>query len=138
MHIIYIATPVAAWFLAGSLKFLVNTIRGGHLAWNQIGYGGLPSTHSTIVSATAVLVGIKEGLSAPSFCIALTLALIIILDALSLRRQIGEHARALNELTGQQLGRVVLRERIGHRPAEVITGILLGSACALLLNAALG
>jgi acid phosphatase family membrane protein YuiD len=137
MKIAYVIAPFVAWVAAGSLKFLINTLRAGRLAWKQIGYGGLPSTHTSVVSATAFLVGLKDGWDTPAFGVALTLAFIVVLDAVSLRRRLGEHAAALNRLHEGEKGWRPLRERLGHRPVEVAAGVATGLGCAALLHWAL-
>ena len=54
------------------------------------------------------------------------------LDAASLRRQVGRHAQALNELRPEEKAR--LRERMGHTPFEIAGGIAVGCAVAWLLR----
>jgi acid phosphatase family membrane protein YuiD len=131
----YVIAPLVGWIVAGSLKFAINSLRSRTPAWGQIGYGGMPSTHATIVSTTAVLIGLKEGWNTAPFAIAGTVALIVMLDAVGLRGHIGSHARALNGLmTGDAPGHP-LRERIGHRWSEVAAGAFVGTICALLLAA---
>lgn len=94
------------------------------LAFDLIGYGGMPSNHSAIVSSMASLIAFKEGIDAPAFGVALTLAFIVILDASSLRKQIGKQAQSINQLENYQGEK--LRERIGHSKLEIICGIFLG------------
>ena len=130
----YVITPFAAWFVAGVLKFLVNSIRAKQLAFGLIGYGGLPSNHSAIVSSTAAIIALKEGISHPAFGVALALAFIVMLDANSLRRQIGKHASVINRLVSGS-SHELLRERIGHTRIEIGAGILVGVGVAVALNA---
>lgn len=131
-HALYLITPFAAWLVAGCLKFAINSVRAGRPAFGLIGYGGLPSNHSAIVSSTAALIALREGVGHPAFGVALTLAFIVMLDAASLRRQIGRHAKALNALRGEN--ERPLRERMGHTPAEIAAGIATGCAVAWALN----
>lgn len=131
----YVVCPFFAWLCAGSLKFAVNTLRSRSLAWQQIGYGGFPSTHTSIVTATAALVALREGWNTPAFAVAVTLAFIVVLDASSLRRQVGNHATALNRLLRDgNSAQGALRERMGHTKVEVAGGITTGFVCALLLH----
>jgi acid phosphatase family membrane protein YuiD len=122
------------WVVAGSVKFAINSLRARGLAWRQIGYGGMPSTHSTIVSTTAVLVGLREGWNSAAFSVAAALSLIVMLDAMSLRAKIGEHARLLNQLRAGEPATRPLREKLGHHWSEVVVGALLGAGCAVALN----
>ena len=133
----YILTPFLAWFVAGTMKFLINSIKARQLAFSLIGYGGLPSNHSAIVSSTAMLIALKEGINQPSFAIAITLAFIVILDASSLRRQVGKHAIAINKLAQSSPDHQILRERMGHTRFEIVIGVLVGIAVAVATNAVL-
>jgi acid phosphatase family membrane protein YuiD len=135
---VYMVTPVAAWLVAGTLKFVINSLRARRLAFGLIGYGGLPSNHSAIVASMACLIALREGVSHPAFGVALTLASIVILDAVSLRRQIGRHAQALNRLQAQDPHAAPLRERMGHTRLEIAAGIVTGMVVAWLVNKALG
>lgn len=133
---IYLITPFAAWLVAGCLKFAINSLRAGRPAFGLIGYGGLPSNHSAIVSSTAALIALREGMAHPAFGVAVTLAFIVMLDANSLRRQIGRHAEAINKL--RDAGEKPLRERMGHTRVEIAAGILTGCVVAWALNALMG
>ncbi|MBV5317438.1 MAG: divergent PAP2 family protein [Desulfobulbaceae bacterium] len=130
----YAVTPFLAWFAAGILKFSINSIKAKQLAFGQIGYGGLPSNHSAIVSSMATLVGLKEGFGHPAFGVAITVAFIVMLDANSLRREIGKHAVAINQLVAAESARANLRERMGHTPFEIVSGILVGSIVAATVH----
>jgi uncharacterized protein len=135
VDVAYVMAPFTGWLIAGSLKFAINSLRSGRLVWDQIGLGGLPSNHTAVVSSTAVLIGLREGINTALFAISVTLAIIVILDALNLRREVGAHAAALNELLRGDAKRQPLREHVGHRQVEVLMGFLVGLGCALLLHA---
>jgi hypothetical protein len=123
----YFLTPLMAWLVAGCLKFLINCIRAKRLAFDLIGYGGLPSNHSAIVSSIASLIAFRDGINTPEFGVAIALAFIVILDASSLRRQVGKHAAALNQIyQATALEGTILRERMGHSRLEILAGVLVG------------
>lgn len=127
----YVLTPFLAWLLAGMLKFAINSIRAKRLAFDLIGYGGLPSNHSAIVASMATLIALRVGIDTPVFGVAVTLAFIVILDATSLRRQVGKHAVAINRLSSLENNHPdSLRERMGHTRLEVVAGILVGMVAA--------
>lgn len=135
MDLSYLFTPFIAWLVAGCLKFLINSIKAKKLAFSLVGYGGLPSNHSAIVSSMVALIALKEGFQHPALGIAVTLAFVVILDASSLRRQVGKQAEIINKL-GAAIDREqpALRERMGHTPVEILAGIITGIcvACAVI------
>lgn len=129
MDLSYVITPFFAWLVTGCTKFLINTIRERRLAFDLIGYGGMPSNHSSIVSSAAAIIVFNEGFHDPTLVVALALAFIVILDASSLRQQVGKHAKAINFLI-EDSKNAPLRERIGHTRFEIVAGILAGVASA--------
>ena len=130
MDLSYALTPFLAWLVAGVLKFTINSIKAGQLAFGLIGYGGLPSNHSAIVSSAAALIAFKEGLGHPAMAVAVALAFVVMLDANSLRRQVGKHAEAINRLNADRPDTTPLRERMGHTRIEIAAGILVGVGVA--------
>jgi acid phosphatase family membrane protein YuiD len=137
MDLSYALMPFLAWLAAGVSKFVINSIKARKLAFGLIGYGGLPSNHSAIVSSMAALIALKEGFAHPAFGIALTLAFIVMLDANSLRLQVGKHATAINKLAAETPDHQALRERMGHTRLEIVAGIAAGIAVAAAVNALL-
>lgn len=136
---VYLLTPFLAWLFTGILKFLVNSFKARRFAFDLIGYGGFPSNHSAIVSSMVALIALKEGINSAPFGVAVTLAFIVILDASSLRRQVGKHATEINKLNfSSGTNSVVLRERMGHSRMEIfagmVVGLMLGTSTALFLG----
>ena len=130
MNLSYLVTPFIAWLVAGSLKFLINSLKAKRLAFGLIGYGGLPSNHTAIVSSMAALIGFKEGVANPAFGVALTLAFIVMLDASSLRKQVGKQAVTINKIAHLTGVSGSLRERMGHSMVEIFAGLVVGIAIA--------
>lgn len=134
MDFSYLLTPFITWLIAGILKFGINSIRAKEPAFGLIGYGGFPSNHSAIVSSMSALIAFKEGIDHPAFGVAVTLAFIVILDASSLRKQVGKQAAAINQLNAQGKSKLVLRERMGHTFVEIAAGIVVGIAVAYVFS----
>lgn len=130
----YLITPFLAWLVAGCLKFLINSIKAKKLAFGLIGYGGLPSNHSAIVSSMVALIAFKEGVNTSAFGVALTLAFIVLLDANSLRQAVGKHAVAINKLAEHDMRLKKLRERMGHTKIEILAGVIVGSFIAFIIS----
>lgn len=125
---VYVLMPFFAWCVAGFVKYVINYIRFGKEAKALIGYGGFPSTHTTIMSSVVFLTGFREGFATPLFSLGLGALLILVIDAHGLRRKVGEQAKMLNRLQGEN----VLRERMGHSWGEIAGGIVLGVLLAKL------
>jgi len=120
----FILLPFAAWVVSGTLKFLINFLKHGlKNAYKLIGYGGFPSTHTTIISSVVFLNGFSTGFFTPTFSLGLGVMMLFIMDAHNLRRKIGNHAEILNQLQSKK----VLRERVGHTWIEIICGLILGA-----------
>jgi hypothetical protein len=126
-----------SWFLAQAIKALVDRVKGRErepddmvatLVWKT---GGMPSSHSSLVTALATSIGFAYGIDSPIFTLSLFYGILIIRDALGVRRAAGVQAQVLNKLGGQ-LARagavdfVPVKEVIGHTPSEVSVGVLLG------------
>ena len=56
------------------------------------------------------------------------------LDANSLRRQVGKHALVINKLAAGASDHQTLRERMGHTRLEIAAGIAVGIAVAAAVN----
>jgi acid phosphatase family membrane protein YuiD len=106
----------------------------------------MPSSHTAFVSALSTSVGWTHGTDSVHFAIAVSFAMIVIYDATNLRRNAGHQAQLLNELVVQLLhGKILhekftfrkLRELLGHTPAEVFAGAVLGVGTALALHSTL-
>ncbi|MDG6773954.1 divergent PAP2 family protein [Thiomicrorhabdus sp. ZW0627] len=136
MDLGYLLIPFFTWLVTGVTKFAINSIKAKKMAFELIGYGGMPSNHSAIVSSVAALIALREGIDHPAFAVALGVAFVVMLDASSLRRQVGKQAEAINRLNREAGSDApVLRERMGHSKPEILAGILVGCLCALVLNA---
>lgn len=131
-YYIYLITPFCAWLICGITKFIVNCIKENRLAFDLIGYGGMPSNHSAIVSSMASLIAFKEGIDSSVFGAVLTLAFIVIMDANSLRKKMEQHAIELNKLKNHS--EPLLRERIGHSKLEILFGMIIGIIIGFLLQ----
>jgi len=128
-----------AWTLAQLIKVPLNYALRHEWDWTLlIAAGGMPSSHSALVTGVSTAIGLQEGWDSPLFAIAGIVAMIVIYDATGVRRHAGDHARVLNLmidelLTGHPLAEKELKEVLGHTPREVIGGVLLGILMAFLM-----
>jgi uncharacterized protein len=130
-------TGLAGWLLAQLLKIPIGFLRTHHWNWALFfGAGGMPSSHSALVTSTAAAVGLHFGFNNPVFGVATAIAMIVVYDATGIRRQAGMQAQKINILVeellkGHPISEEHLREVLGHTPVEAMGGVLLGLAVAV-------
>lgn len=131
------------WLFAQILKTFIHIIiNKKFVAERLIGDGGMPSSHSATVSALSTATYLHYGAGSYEFAIALILALIVMHDAMGVRRETGIHASILNEMmeTFEKMGHQELspedklKEFVGHTPLQVLMGALLGVTVSLFMN----
>jgi uncharacterized protein len=118
-------------FRAKSLREVFAT-----LLWRT---GGMPSSHAALTVSLSTAIGFKEGFGSSVFIVSLFFGLVVIRDALGVRRSAGLIARSLNQL-GRELSErqgiafTSIKEVNGHKPTEVFVGSLLGFFIALAFS----
>ncbi len=128
------------WLIAQALKFLFHYINSRRIDFYIfVSTGGMPSSHSAMVSALATSIGLTAGWNSPIFALALGFALIVMFDAQSFRRAAGQQARLLNQIVEQlfkehHLSEGKLVELLGHTRYEVFFGMLLGILIAFFVH----
>lgn len=132
-------SALLSWFFAQAVKIPIHFVQFGK--WNFalfLSSGGMPSSHSAMVSATAYTIGLFYGFKTPLFAIAAVIALIVIHDATGVRREAGKQAVAINAILedlahGKFSPQERLREMLGHTPLEAFSGMFLGLAVAQMV-----
>lgn len=127
-----------AWMTAQFTKMLCGLPKTRRIDFSYIvSTGGMPSAHSSMVSALATAVGLRQGFGSPVFVTALAFALITMFDASTVRRAAGLQARLLNQMVDEIFrehrlsGKLV--ELLGHTRLEVFMGMLMGILTALIV-----
>jgi uncharacterized protein len=139
LHNQVMMTAMLAWGLAQSLKVPIDFLQSHKWNWALFfAAGGMPSSHSALVTSTAIAVGLYYGFDNPLFAVATTVAMIVVYDATGIRRQAGMQAQKINILVeellkGHPISEEHLREVLGHTPLEALGGVLLGLVVALAL-----
>ncbi|GIN19843.1 divergent PAP2 family protein [Siminovitchia fordii] len=142
---------LTAIFFAQFVKVPLHFIVTKKWDWSLLtSTGGMPSSHSAAVAALSTGVALQEGLGSTLFAVSAVFAIIVMFDATGVRRQAGEHAIVLNQLSSDfqrfieeakdwpekpaQEKRDELKELLGHKPVEVFIGGLTGVGLALILH----
>ena len=123
---------LVAWLLAQVIKIPLDYLRTHRWNWALLlTTGGMPSSHSSLMTATTLAIGLYDGFDSPVFALGVAITMIVTYDAAGVRQQAGIHAQRINVifdelLHGHPINQRDLREVIGHTPLEVAGGILLG------------
>ena len=123
---------LAAWLLAQIIKLPLDYFRTRRWNWAlMLTTGGMPSSHSSLMTGTVFAIGLYNGFDSPMFALGVAITMIVTYDAAGVRRQAGIHAQRINVLFdellhGHPISDKDLREVLGHTPLEVVGGILLG------------
>ena len=131
---------VLAWALAQTLKVLIYVAHEQRINLRYLASsGGMPSSHSALVTALATGVALTEGARTPLFAVAALFAAVVMYDAAGVRQSVSIQARILNRMLDeifveQRFNEKRLRELIGHTPVEVFVGAALGLIVALLFT----
>jgi acid phosphatase family membrane protein YuiD len=136
IKILYVT--IIVWVFTQGLKVLIYYIRHHKINFRLfIGSGGMPSSHSALVSCLATTIGLEAGWSSPVFLLALGMAMVIMTDAAGVRRAAGQQAKILNEMMDDMYSSTPippqkLKELLGHTPVQVLVGAFIGIGMALL------
>ena len=128
---------LTAWALAQVIKIPLDYFRTRRWNWALLlTTGGMPSSHSALMTATTLAIGMYYGFDSPIFALGVGITMIVTYDAAGVRQQAGIHAQRINIiveelLKGHPINEIDLREVLGHTPLEVTGGILLGLVVAI-------
>jgi acid phosphatase family membrane protein YuiD len=138
-----LSAALLAWMVAQISKATLHMVRTRDWDFRLlVDSGGMPSIHTSIVSALCTAVGMQAGWHSALFAVVMVFSLIVVYDATNLRRSAGYHAQVLNKIVPALLhGKILkeeftaprLRELLGHTYAEVGVGAVLGASCAYLI-----
>lgn len=136
---IIIILPLFAGAVAQLSKMLIHANHVKFSIKNIAAYSGMPSGHTAIMTALTTIIALTQGLGSPIFALTFVMMILVIRDALGIRRYLGEHGKILNMLVKDLDNDKVLEqryphllERIGHTPAQVLAGGLIGILVSLL------
>lgn len=130
------------WLVAQVLKTLIHLfITREFVAERLVGSGGMPSSHSSTVCSLAAAVCYEYGAGGYEFAIAAFFAIVVMYDAMGVRRETGIQAKLLNDLMKlfeskgfkEISAHETLKEFVGHTPLQVLMGALLGIFIAFVM-----
>lgn len=134
----YIYVPLFIWFCVQTFKVIYDLITTKKFNFKRImGAGGMPSSHTAVVTSITTLIGKYEGVDSSIFALSLIFAMVVMYDAAGVRRAAGKQAKLLNKiietpgLTNVQVQEKLV-EVLGHTPLQVIIGAIIGITIGLL------
>ena len=139
IHNNVLIAAVISWTIGQFLKAPLDYVLNKRWNWGIIlSPGGMPSSHSALVTSVTLAIGLQEGFASPLFALSFAIGMIVIYDAAGVRRQAGIHAERINEMMksffeNRGIPEKELKEVLGHTPFEVITGVILGIVISLVL-----
>lgn len=122
----------ASWIFAQTLKVILYFIKFKKFDFRLfIGTGGMPSSHTAAVTSVTVTIGLSQGWDAPVFMVSLLYCIVVISDAMGVRRAAGKQAVILNKMMDEMWRSEFkyekrLKEWLGHTPLEAVAGIIIG------------
>ena len=132
-----LSISLTGWLVAQVLKTLINGLLLGKFSLERMwGSGGMPSSHSATVCSLVVAAARLYGPDSAIFALAFIMAIIVMYDAMGVRRETGEQAKILNRMltdwmeaesaNSPFLSDKKLKEMVGHTPFEVLGGAVVG------------
>ena len=116
------------------LKIIFNLFSEGELRFGIVfETGGMPSSHSALISALSAGIGWELGFDNPAFALSVGISLIVMYDASGIRRSAGMQAIEINKISREldKNKEIFLKESLGHTKLEVVVGSFLGPLITL-------
>ena len=135
----YLIMPFAIWFCIQLFKLIWDLVVTHKFNFKRIlGAGGMPSSHSAVVTCLATMIGKTAGINSYQFAMAVVFASVVMYDAAGVRRAAGKQAKLLNKiietpgLTGGEVSEKLV-EVLGHTPKQVFVGAVIGIIVGLIV-----
>ena len=133
---IFLLAPLLGWLAAHLIKFLLTWLASGGKE-RSLGIffkaGGMPSSHSAVMAAIVVAIGAREGVGSALFALAVTVAAVVLYDAVNVRRSVGEQGDVLRKIVAKDKGDHTFFTAYGHTLTEVLVGMAVGGAVSGIL-----
>lgn len=129
---IILVAAATAWFIAQAIKMILSFIENKQIDWSlATASGGMPSSHTAFVIAATTMIGKTEGMESSMFALAVVLSIVVMYDAMNVRRAVGHMGQTLNQIINNinKSGKVNVenvKEILGHSPLQVLAGLVLG------------
>lgn len=136
----FLIVPISVWFFIQLFKVIWDLVKTHKFNFKRIlGAGGMPSSHTGVVTSLAAMIGKSQGITSPIFALSVIFAFIVMYDAAGIRRAAGKQAKLLNKLIETPgLSNIQVQEKLvevlGHTPTQVLVGAIVGIAVGLIFG----
>ena len=136
----YLIVPMSVWLCIQIFKVIWDLVATHKFNFKRIlGAGGMPSSHSAVVTSIATMIGKTQGIDSPIFALAMFFAFVVMYDAAGVRRAAGKQAKLLNKLVETPgLSNIQVQEKLvevlGHTPMQVVVGAAIGVTVGLIFG----
>lgn len=138
----HLICPLVAFFAAQFIKFVITWLYCGKVDFRKfLENGGMPSSHTSTVWALSVSIGRTEGFYSSTAAVSVILTVIVMIDAMGVRRATGENSKAINQIMRElfewkpfEYEPKNVRKYKGHKPTEVLIGAIIGFIVPLLIE----
>ena len=128
----FLIVPITVWFFIQAFKVVWDLAKTRKFNFKRIlGAGGMPSSHSAVVTSIATMIAKTDGPTSTTFALSVVFACIVMYDAAGVRRAAGKQAKILNKIVETPgLTNIQVHERLvevlGHTPTQVFVGAVIG------------
>lgn len=140
-HVLFV--PLISWITSQIMKAIINLCIYKKFSLERLfGDGGMPSAHSATVMSLCIMVGWVAGFGSPIFALSFIFAVVVMRDALGVRRETGKQAASIKQLAesvnkifhtkDSEIKTENLKVLVGHTPSQVILGAITGAFIAIL------
>lgn len=127
----YFLSFIISWILSVLIKSFLSSRKGFSIK-NGFKNGGMPSSHSAVVSSITAAIFLNEGFSS-LFFVSFVFSLIVISDAFILRRNVGIQGEKINVLLKNSKLEEI-KVVYGHTFVQVLCGIALGIFVSVIIK----
>jgi len=134
----FLLIPTLVWFSVQVFKLVSDAVVNRKINFKRfVETGGMPSSHSAVVTSLMTAVGLSEGFDSPIFAVSFVFSFIVMYDAAGVRLAAGKQAKILNQLINSNQVKVdtneKLKELLGHTPIQVFVGAIYGIIVGYLI-----
>lgn len=130
----YLLIPLVAWAVSQFLKYIFEGVRSKTYDYTLLyKSGSMPSSHSALMVSLLTVIGFQLGIQSVEFAIVAVLAVIVLYDAVNVRRAVGEQGTVIARLLLTKKQKEQFYMAKGHTLLEVSVGSLIGFTVAAIM-----